>query len=77
MTLSNEELLFLDQMDVMLTRTQGLVLICCDIELSILISVVEVASDVLLLNLIAVDSGSSGVLLPIQISAVVAPEVEL
>ena len=77
MTLSNGELLFLDQMDVMLTRTQGLVLVCCDAGLSILISAVPVASDVLLLNLIAVVAGSSGVLLLIQISAVVASEVEL
>ena len=77
MTLSNEELLFLDQMDVMLTRTQGLVLIFCEVEMLILISVVSVASDALLLNLIAVVSGSSGVLLLIQPSVVVASAVEL
>ena len=68
MTLSNEELLFLDPMDVMLTRTQGLVLICCDVVLSILISVVPVASDALLLNLSVVVAGSSSVMLLIQIS---------
>ena len=77
MTLSNGELLFLDQMDVMLTMTQGLLLIFCDVELLILLSVITVASDALLLNLIAVVSGSFGVLLPIKISDVVASEVEL